>query len=75
MNDLELVMQVLDLDEDNAFAVLELCDVLEREDAIALHGYPKDSPRDRDLGACLADERYRQRLRELIKSEGLEIFL
>lgn len=69
-DDLTVIQQTLGLDEDDALFVLELCDMLEREDAIAAHGYPKDTPMGRDLAARLEDTNYRRRLRELAQTDG-----
>ena len=71
MNDLELVMTALGVDEDAAYRILELCDVLNREDEVARYGYAKDTPRGRELAARLDEPDYRARLHDLAESEGL----
>ena len=70
MDDIEVIVNALGLDEESALFVLELCDMLDREDAIASHGYPKDSPTGRELAARLADTDFRVRLRALAAAEG-----
>ncbi len=73
MNDLDIVMQVLGVDEGVALEVLELCSILDQEDAIAQHGYPKDTPQGRKLSFKLADPAYLARLRALASSEGITL--
>lgn len=71
MNDLEIVMRALDLDEDEAATVLDLCDLLDQEDATARYGYAKDTPGGRNLGEKLVDDVYRARLLALALAEEL----
>lgn len=69
MNELNLLQTLFAVDEDVAFELLQLCDMLAREDAIAAHGYPKDTPAGRDLRALVNDAAYVARLVELAARE------
>lgn len=64
-SDLEQIAQILSLDEDGAFAVLELCQWADHEVAIARHGYPKDNLFPPPISERLADPRYVRRLTQL----------
>lgn len=63
--DLELIAEILSLSEDEAFAVLELCQWADHEVAIELHGYPKDNLFPPPIAERLADARYVRRLTRL----------
>lgn len=74
-DDLAVIQQTLGLAEDDALFVLELCDMLDREDLIAEHGYPKDSPSGRNLASKLQEIDYRARLEALAEAEGADAAL
>lgn len=69
-DELAVIQNTLGIDEEDALFVLELCDMLDREDLIAAHGYPKDTPTGRDLPSLLTDAGYRARLIALAETEG-----
>ena len=71
MNELELIASTFAISDDDAMIVLELVDLLWREDLVAEAGYARDSPTTRDLATYLARPPVLHRLSALARVEGL----